>query len=88
MAALSPVLELVNPAEVDHVAPFAYLRGLAALARGNQKAAWESFRRSVAADMSRCHAVVYLLYLRAAPTEAREELEFLLDLGRGISMTY
>jgi tetratricopeptide (TPR) repeat protein len=82
LTVLRPVLEQLSPREKQQEGPYAYLRGLFALAAGDTDAAADCFRRSVEADSSQRNADVYLLCMSAEAERIEPAVEFLLDHGR------
>ena len=82
MLEFAPVLSWTIPKDENLQSPYAYLRAVFALARGDQDGARELLRQAVKADASRHNADVYLLYLSTAEQDAAAAVEFLLSQQR------
>lgn len=79
---LRPVLEQLSPGEKQQEGPYAYLKGLFALAEGDADAAADCFRQSIEADASQRNADAYLLCISAEAERVESAVEFLLDHDR------
>jgi len=79
---LRPVLEQLSPCEKQHEGPYAYLKGLFALAESDVDTAADCFRQAIEADASRRNADAYLLCISAEVERLEAAVQFLLDHDR------